>query len=137
MVGQEILWQNLEDFSNAEPPVLLWRGQGKYDRLFKFLASAFLLAPDHVLDAERVHARWEWACEQRRALKMQTLNAGLRLERYMENNQAFPSHEELLPNLEAEREQHRADLGALETEEEGEEVALGWRYDHTTMHRMH
>ena len=55
---------------------------------------------------------------------MQTLNASLRLTHYLENNQTFPSHEDLLPHLEAEQDQHRLDLKALE---EGGEVALGWR----------
>ena len=63
---QEELWKNLEDFSKANPPVLLWQGHGKYLHLFKFLAPRFLLAPDHVLDAERMHARWQWLCSLKR-----------------------------------------------------------------------
>ena len=59
---QEELWKNLEDFSKANPPVLLWQWHGKYLHLLKFLAPLFLLAPDHVLDAERIHARWQWLC---------------------------------------------------------------------------
>ena len=121
----EHLWQNLEDFSKAEPPVLLWQGHGKYEGLFKFLAPRFLLAPDHVLDAERIHARWQWACTLKRAMKIQTLNASLRLMHYIEHNQTFPSHEDLLPHLHAERKQHKVDLEAVEADEE---VALGWRY---------
>jgi hypothetical protein len=62
------------------------------------------------------------------ALKIQTLNASLRLMHYMEHNQAFPSHEDLLPHLQAEREQHRVDLEALAALAPEEEVALGWRY---------
>ena len=60
---------------------------------------------------------------------MPPLNASLRLTHYLENNQALPSHEDLLPNLEAEREQHRVDLQAMERLEGDEEVALGWRSD--------
>ena len=55
----ESLWRDLVAFSEADPPVLLWHGQGKFQNLFRFLAPRFLLAPDHVLDAERVHARWQ------------------------------------------------------------------------------
>ena len=128
MFSQEHLWQNLEDFSKAEPPVLLWKGNGKYESLFKFLAPRFLLAPDHVLDAERIHSRWQWACMTKHALKIQTLNASLRLMHYLEHNQAFPSHEDLLPHLQAEREQHRVDLEALAALAPEEEEALGWRY---------
>ena len=123
--SQEDLWQNLEDFSKAKPPVLLWKGHGKYESLFKFLAPRFLLAPDHVLDAERIHARWQWTCIQKRALKLQTLNASLRLMHYIEHNQVFPSHEDVLPNLEAERLEHRL---ALENLVDADEVALGWRH---------
>ena len=125
LFSQEHLWQNLEDFSKAEPSVLLWKGHGKYECLFKFLAARFLLAPDHVLDAERIHARWQWLCATRRAMKIQTLNASLRLMHYMEHHKAFPSHEDLLPHLQAEREQHRVDLAAVAADED---VALGWRY---------
>ena len=119
------LMRNLEDFANAEPPVLLWHSNGKYESLFKFLAPRFLLSPDHVLDAERIHARWQWACEQKRSLKLQSLNAMLRLSHYLENNQVFPTHEELLPNLTAETLEHKMALAALE--DDGE-VAMGWRY---------
>jgi hypothetical protein len=125
LFSQEHLWQNLVDFSKAEPPVLLWKGHGKYRSLFKFLAPRFLLAPDHVLDAERIHARWQWACTTKRAQKIQTLNATLRLMHYMEHNQFFPSNEDLLPHLHAEREQHKVDLEAVGADGE---VALGWRY---------
>ena len=119
---QEHLWQNLEDLSKAEPRALLWKGHGKYESLFKFLAPRFLLAPDHVLDAARIHARWQWTCSQKRALKLQTLRAALRLMHYMEHNQVFPSHEDMLPNLEAERLDHKL---ALESLVDADEVAPG------------
>ena len=64
----ESLWKDLVAFSAANPPGLLWHGRGKYERLFRFLAPRFLLAPDHVLDAERVHARWQWLCLRKRGL---------------------------------------------------------------------
>ena len=51
-----VIWENLVAFSEATPPVLLWQGRGSYENLFRFLAPRFLLAPDHVLDAERIHA---------------------------------------------------------------------------------
>ena len=76
---QEELWKALVDFPKANPPVLLWQGQGKYIHLFKFLAPRFLLAPDHVLDAERIHARWQWLCSLKRSMNVQTFNAPLRL----------------------------------------------------------
>ena len=43
----------------------------------------------------------------------------------MEHNQVFPSHEDMLPNLEAERLEHKL---ALESLVDADEVALGWRH---------
>ena len=128
----ESLWKDLESFSKAEPPVLLWHGQGKYQSLFRFLAPRFLLAPDHVLDAERVHARWQWLCLQKRALKLHSLNACLRLTHWMEH-QAFPSLEELLPHLEAEAQEHRLALETLHVEGE---VAAGWKSEFLYRERL-
>ena len=124
LVDNEYLWKPLEEFAKAEPPVLLWHGIGRYEALFKFLAPRFLLAPDHVLDAERVHARWQWVCSVKRGLRIHTLNAMLRLTHYLENNQSFPSDSEMLQHLLAERDSHKMNLQALE---EAREVALGWR----------
>ena len=122
LLNTEALWQSLEDFSNAEPPVQVWKADGKYEVLFTFLAPRFLLAPDDVLDAERVHARWQWICSQHRGQTLPSMNGSLRLMHYIENNQGFPSHEDLLPHLEAERKQHQLAQEALE-----DDVALGWR----------
>ena len=130
LFSQEDLWQNLADFSKADPPVLLWHDHGKYQSLFKFVAPRFLLAPDHVLDAERVHARWQWICSQTRGLQIHTLNATLRLVHYLEHNQSLPSHQDLLPHLEAETLEHKVPLEALAADEE---VALGCRHWHVQL----
>ena len=124
LFGTTHLWENLVAFGDADPPVLLWHGQGQYQSLFEFIAPRFLLAPDHVLHCERVHARWQWILEDKRSLKMHTLNASLRMQFYLENNAAWPTMENLLPHLQAEREQHRVEMAALR--DDGE-VALGWR----------
>ena len=116
------LWQSLVEFSKAEPAVLLWHDDGRYESLFKFLSSGFLLGPDHVLDAERIHSRWQWSCRTKRSQKLQALNGTLRLMHYLENNQAFPSHDELLPHLHAERLDHKFSMEALEAD-----VPAGWR----------
>ena len=55
---------------------------------------------------------------------MHSLSACLRLTHYLENNQAFPSTEDLAPHLLAERLEHKVGLEAIE--EEGE-IALGCR----------
>ena len=120
----EGLWQDLTCFSKADPPILLWHGHCKYERLFKFLAPRFLLAPDSVLDAERVHARWQWDCSARRNMKMHGLNASLRLKHYSENNQAFPTSEELLEHLQVEVAEHRLSLEDIARDGE---LAKGYR----------
>jgi len=120
---REELYSTLVEFSQAEPAVLVWQSDGKYACLFKFLAPRFLLAPDHVLDAERVHARWQWICRNKRGLRLQSLNAMLRLMQYMEANQSFPSHEALLLHLQAECLEHRLSLEALDAD-----VPSGWRH---------
>ena len=78
LISQEELMRSLEKFSEADPPVLLWHDSGKYENLFKFVAPRFLLSPDHILDAERIHGRWQWACD-RRPLKLRgaKINWGL------------------------------------------------------------
>ena len=62
----ENLYLDLVAFGAAEPQVLLWKGHGRFQSLYRFLAVRFLLAPDHVLDAERIHARWQWLCQQQK-----------------------------------------------------------------------
>ena len=118
------VWENLEDLSNAEPPVFLCGNNCLYGSLFKLLAPRFLLAPDHVLDAERVHARWQWACTLCQVMKIMTLNATLRLQHYLENNQTFPLHEDLLPHLHAESMHHKLTLEAISAEQD---APLEWR----------
>ena len=74
-----------------------------------------------------MHARWQWVCSQKRGLQLQTLKATLRLMHYLEHNQAMPSHQDLLPHLEAETKEHKVALEALAADEE---VARGCRQRH-------
>ena len=125
LVNTTKLWEDIEGFSKEDPPIVLWHGLGKYEVLFKFLAPRFLLGPDHVLDCERIHARWKRMCEVKKALQMHNLNASLRLIYYLENNLTFPSSEILMPHLLSEAAQQRLDMQALQ---DGDiDVALGWR----------
>ena len=112
------------DFSTVEPPMCLWHGPARFEALFRFLAPRFLLAPDHVLDAERIHARWQWICNMKRSIKLMNLNAVLKLTHFLENNQTFPDIEELIPHLQAEAQEHKVNLQALENDDE---VAVGWK----------
>ena len=116
MVETKELKANLLAFATTEPPVLLWHCNGKFEILFKFLAPRFLMAPDNVLDAERVHARWQWSCLLKRATTFQNLNASLRLTHYMEHNHRLPDDEILNPLLRAEAFAHKLTMEALEAE---------------------
>ena len=116
------LWNNIDAFSKTKPPKRLWHGEGRYEALFKFLAPRFLLAPDHVLDCERVHARWQWICEGKKNLRPQSLNATLRITHFLEKND-MPSNDTLFEHLETEREQMAMELAA----HQNDGVALGWR----------
>ena len=40
LLEEGTLWKNIEDFSNAEPPVLLRHGNRQFEALFKFLAPS-------------------------------------------------------------------------------------------------
>ena len=35
LLSEEELWQNLEGFTRAGPPVLLWKGHGKFEAIFQ------------------------------------------------------------------------------------------------------
>jgi hypothetical protein len=60
-----------------------------------------------------------------RQLLVRTLEPALSLMHYIEHNQVFPSHDNMLPNLEAESLEHKL---ALENLVNADEVALGWRH---------
>ena len=107
--------------------MLLWKGHGKFEALFKFLAPRFLLGPDHVLDCERVHARWQWCCAQKRGLKLYTLNALLRTTHTLEHSR-MPSDGELFEYLEAEKALDKSDLAHARADD----IAIGWRSNEHT-----
>jgi len=128
------LWSNdhvqtrLREFATADPAVTLWQKAGRFRDLFMLLAPQFLLAPDHILDCERQHARWQWLCETKRAMKLPALNAFLKCSSWLEKHEGqFPAPAELAEHLEAARLQIRWDLEALDKEDE--EVASGWRQE--------
>lgn len=127
LFSDEVLWPQIVDFSQSVPPVCLWQGGGAYESLFRFLAPRFLVAPDHILDCERQHARWQWLCALKRNLKMPAMNAFLRLTHFLERNGGeFPAHEALEEHLQAARLQLKWDLERIDAEED---MAAGWRFD--------
>lgn len=60
LFGDPVLYANLVDFSTARPPVCVWQGRRQFEPLLRLFGPQFLANPDHVLDCERVHARWQW-----------------------------------------------------------------------------
>ena len=82
----DVLRDNLTQFATRVPPVALWQGQGAFKPLFQFLALRFLLAPDQVLDCERVHARWQWFCQEKRNMRLPLMNGWLRLCEHLERH---------------------------------------------------
>ena len=91
--------EQLNGVAAASPPVLLWKGGGRFAQLFKFLAARFLANPDSVLDIERQHAVWQWVRQRRRAMKLKSMNACLKLGQYLRGHDALPSNEELQPYI--------------------------------------
>jgi len=94
------LWDNLGAFAGARPPVRLWHGRGRFEPLFRWLATLFLVGPDHVLDCERIHARWQWICATKHAIQLPLLNASLKVTHYMDRHDGnLPADEALEPHL--------------------------------------
>ena len=121
------LWTELEAFGNATPPVPLWKGRRRFENLFRFFAPRFLVAPDHVLDCERQHARWKWMCGAKRGLKLPGLTAFLKCTSYLEKHDGeFPPDESLEEHLEASRAQLRWDYNEAC---QAEDLAPGWRQE--------
>ena len=102
--------------------------------MVRFLALRFLLAPDQVLDVERTHARWEWFCELKRNLSLASMNALLRLTRFLEQHRGeFPPPAVLGPLLENEKAHLRRARAAIDA---ADEIALGWRHKAVYLERF-
>ncbi len=89
----QTLMEQLEHFGNREPPVVVWRGKGRYAALFKFLAVRFLGQPDSVLSNEGVHAQWQSIANTLRKVSWKLLNALLKLHAYLQYFGALPDPE--------------------------------------------
>ena len=118
--------EELQAFSVASPAVLLWKGLGAYQKLYRFLAPRFLANPDSVLDCERQHAVWQWHLSRRRSLKLKALNAYLKISDWLRVYNALPPIGELLPHLQAIRKGERMLLESIRARNE---IAPGLRRD--------
>ena len=125
LVEEDGLYESLQAFTTRAVPVCVWQGGGAYRTLFQFLALRFLLAPDHVLDCERIHGRWNWLGLCKRSLRLPLLNAWLRLRQHLEDHgMEFPAHEGLLAHLVQEATAMRVACAEVEAMED---VAPGYR----------
>ncbi len=107
------LMEQLEQFGAMEPPVVVWRGHGRFAALFIFLAIRFLGQPDSVLQCEGVHAQWQWLALGRRGISLKLLNALLKLAAFHFWFGDFPEMDQLLPILQEVREGYRMQLQQL------------------------
>ena len=85
-VNDDMLMLERGQFASADPPVLVWRGNGSVQNLFKFLAARFLSCPDSVLSAESIHARWHWIQAIKRGISLKMLNCFLKLSVHLEQH---------------------------------------------------
>jgi len=89
----------LASFADRAVPVVRWRGEGYYAKLYRWLAVRFLGNVDNVLECESVHAQWQWIETVAHAIKLKQLNAVLLLRSWMQQHGQLPGHDELLHHL--------------------------------------
>ena len=95
IITDPILMDEIAAFSIVPEPCLLWRMNGRFKNIFKFLAVRFLAAPDSVLECEGVHARWQWLCVVRRRIKFLFLNGLLKVQDYLHSFGSLPTFDQL------------------------------------------
>ena len=113
LLANPVLMQQIENIATIKPAMQLWRGNGYFKDLLYFLANRFLGAPDHVLDAESVHAQWKWIEVNRRAIKFKLLNAIVKLRFFVFTNRRLPPSEQLRHQVEEIQRGHLARYNAL------------------------
>jgi hypothetical protein len=101
VLDDETLMEQLTQFSEADPPVLVWRNNGRYQYLFRFLAMRFLSCPDSVLDVEGVHAQWKWISIRQRATKFKMLNAVLKIKHFVNHFGGLPDYDDIRGHMQA------------------------------------
>ena len=124
IAGSDSLMRELCLFCDASPAIPLWKGRGRFQGLFRYLACRFLSSPDHVLDCEGVHSRWQWIEHNKRSINIKMLNAVLRLSSYINHFGDPPAMDELVPHIQAIRHHHHQQYLLVRA---GGEVAPGAR----------
>ena len=121
---QSILMEQLSAFCDAVPATQVWKSNGRYRDVFICLGARFLSSPDHVLECEGVHSRWQWLELSKRSIKLKSLNAVLRLSAFLNFYGDLPSADELAPHIRS----IRAHLnGQYELVRQGVDIAPGAR----------
>ena len=123
----------LAAFADRPAPVVLWRGDGRYAALFRWLAVRFLGNPDHVLQCESVHAQWQWIEAIAHNIKMKQLNAQLLVRAWLQHHHDLPSHDELGPHINDVQEDARRRYAIVAA---GGAVAAGHRAEHLYLERF-
>lgn len=82
----------------SRPGKTLWQHGNDCAELFRYLATRFLTAPDHVLDCEGVHAQWQWLMTTKRGMKLKLMNGILRMRQLVRAG-ALPDAADLAPHM--------------------------------------
>ena len=99
----EVLWAELGNFAERTPPVVLWRGDGAYRKLFEYMAPRFLACQDSVLGAEGIHSRWQHLVRTKHNVQHPLLSALLKLGYAEREGGGMPAMEDLLPHYQERR----------------------------------
>ena len=126
LLNNEAVFAQLQHFAARAEPVRVWQADGKYAALFVFLADRFCGAPDHVLDAESVHAQWQYLQGGRHAIKFKMLNAVLKLRHYHFTHGKIPAFEAMVDYLDHVSASRAARYAALVT---AGDVAVNFVHD--------
>ena len=123
--------KELEQFADCQPALRVWRGGGRFQHLFRFLAVRFASSPDHVLDCERVHAQWKWIEITKRSISFKMLNALLKLNHFVNSFGGLPPPGELGPHIEHIRHGTHRQLQTLRASGEvAPSMQADWIYRH-------
>ena len=89
----------LASFADRAVRVVLWRGEGRYAELYRWLAVRSLGNVDNVLECESVHAQWQWIETVAHSINLNQLNAVLLLRSWLQHHGHLPGHDALQPYL--------------------------------------
>ena len=98
-LNNDTLMLQLSTYAEDINPECIWRKNGAFKDLFKFIADRFLGAPDHVLGCESTHACWKILEVGRRGMTFKLLNALVKLRHYTFSNGSIPSFADIQENM--------------------------------------